>query len=280
MSADDAPTESKAPEALQFDRVETTSRGDVAASPGVTCTVCEKPVEVEYYTANGKPVCDGCRHVLTSAAATPRSAGPLIKAGIFGLGAAILGAAIYYAVIAIANLEIGIVAILIGYMVGYMVHKGAGGRGGRRFQILAVILTYWAVGLAYSPLAFKELTKDKSTSSLTSDSTRATSVTPSDSVSAAPVVADTARAASGVTTAKSSTDKEVSGREALMAVGALVLLVFALPALSIIGSLPMGLISALIIFIGMRQAWKMTATPELQISGPYKVGGGRAPVLR
>ena len=38
---------------------------------------------------------------------------------------------------------------------GLRVRKGAGGRGGRRFQILAVVLTYWAVGLAYTPLAFK-----------------------------------------------------------------------------------------------------------------------------
>ena len=70
----------------------------------------------------------------------------------------------------------------------------------------------------------------------------------------------------------------MSGSQALKALGALAVLVFALPVISVFGSLPFGLISALIIFIGMRQAWKMTATPELQISGPYKVGGGRAPV--
>jgi hypothetical protein len=41
--------------------------------------------------------------------------------------------------------------------------------------------------------------------------------------------------------------------------------------------MPMGLISALIIFIGLRQAWRMTGRPELVISGPYKVGTGPAP---
>jgi len=118
-------------------------------------------VGTQYYHVNDKPVCESCRGVVMSAAATPRTTGPLIRGGIFGLGAAIAGAAIYYAVIAIANLEIGIVAILIGYMVGYAVRKGAGGRGGRRFQILAVVLTYWSVGLAYAPLAFKQATKGK-----------------------------------------------------------------------------------------------------------------------
>jgi hypothetical protein len=41
--------------------------------------------------------------------------------------------------------------------------------------------------------------------------------------------------------------------------------------------MPMGLIGAFIIFIGLRQAWAMTAAPKLEISGPYKVGAGPAP---
>src|SRR4029450_6773668 len=81
-------------------------------------------------------------------------------AALFGLGAAIAGAILYYAVIAITNFEIGIVAIAIGFMVGWAVRKGAGGRGGRRFQVLALVLTYWAVGLAYTPITFKQMIED------------------------------------------------------------------------------------------------------------------------
>ena len=98
---------------------------------------------------------------MRSAAETPRGIIPFITAGVFGLGAGVVGAGIYYAVIAIANLEIGIVAILIGYMVGYAVRKGAGGRGGRRFQVLAVALTYASVALAYTPLAFNQAADDR-----------------------------------------------------------------------------------------------------------------------
>ena len=265
MSADEAPTERQEPEALQFDRVETSAPppGEDGAALDVTCVVCGKSVGAEYYTANGKPVCENCRQVALAASVTPRTVGPLLRAGIFGVGAAIAGAAIYYAVIAIANLEIGIVAILIGYMVGWAVRRGSGGRGGRRFQILAAVLTYWAVGLAYTPLAFKELTDKKgdgTTSSITADSTRAI---------APPSVNSTDEA--------SSTDKGSSGRDLLMALGGLALLMFALPVLSIVGSMPMGLISALIIFIGLRQAWVMTAPHVLEISGPYKVGAGPTP---
>ena len=254
MSVEDSSVGGDASSELQFDRVEATTPR--AESAGVICAVCGKSVGAEYYHANGKPICDQCRQIVTAAAATPRSIGPLVVAGLFGLGAAIAGAAIYYAVIAIADLEIGIVAILIGYMVGWAVRRGAGGRGGRRFQILAVVLTYWAVGRAYAPLAFKEIVKsDRSTP---------------DSTAVAESPADT-------TIIVNPSKSTVSGRDLAIAVGGVFLLIFALPVLSVFGSLPLGLISALIIFIGMRQAWNMTALPQLAISGPYKVGAGSTP---
>ena len=277
MSADDSPVGRDESQDLQFDRVETTTPGGAAgASLAVTCAVCGRSVGAEYYHANGKPICDACRHVVTAAAATPRSVGPLLTAGVFGLGAAIAGAAIYYAVIAIANLEIGIVAILIGYMVGWAVRRGAGGRGGRRFQILAVVLTYWAVGLAYTPLAFKELSKDRkvrATESLKSDSTAPAGPTIGERLG------DTTRATTAADSASKAvaSAKAMSGRDVAVAVGGLFILTFGLPLLSVFGSMPLGLISALIIFIGLSQAWRMTGRPALEISGPYRVGSGPAP---
>ena len=128
---------------LQFDRVIADPAASVApSSPTAACTACQTPIETEYYSINDHTVCRACRDSVETAAQTPRGAGPFVRAALFGLGAGIVGAAIYYAVIALANLEIGIVAILIGYMVGYSVRKGAGSGGGRRFQVLAVALTY------------------------------------------------------------------------------------------------------------------------------------------
>ena len=45
-----------------------------------------------------------------------------------------------------------------------------------------------------------------------------------------------------------------------------------LPVLVVWGSLPSGLISAFIMIIGMRQAWRMTAAPSVTVYGPYQVG--------
>ena len=97
--------------------------------------------------------------------------GSVREGGPVRLVAAIPGAILYYAVIAITNFEIGIVAIAIGYMVGWAVRKGAGGRGGRRFQVLALVLTYWAVGLAYTPLRSSRSTEEDKSPQKATDTT-------------------------------------------------------------------------------------------------------------
>jgi hypothetical protein len=249
------------PPDLQFDRVVTTSpsatepSSPATSQPSVACEGCHAPVHTEYYHVNGGIFCGSCRAAIEAAADTPRGLIPFLMAALYGLGAGIAGAAIYYAVIAIANLEIGIVAILIGYMVGYAVRKGARG-GGRRFQVLAVVLTYLSVAFAYTPLAIKGAMADGKagkTASATRDTASEDGRADRGSVPAAP-----------------------SGGRMLFALAAMFAVIAALPVLVVVGSLPMGLISAFIIFIGMKQAWRMTGTPRLDILGPYRVGADPA----
>jgi hypothetical protein len=259
-------------DALQFDRVVSSGAPDDASkSAGVACATCGSAITTEYFHVGSHPVCAPCRDLVQARFATPRGWGALAKAAVYGVGAAIAGAIIYYAVIAITNFEIGIVAILIGYMVGYMVRKGAGG-GGRRFQILALVLTYWSVGLAYSPIAFKGAEKAEKNAVPKTDSARAL---PRDSTAVA------ARGDSGITRSPAnatngtkSTSAPMTGSKFLIGIGAILFLTFVLPVLMVVGSMPSGLLSAIIIFIGLRQAWRMTAAPVLTVSGPYKVGSG------
>jgi hypothetical protein len=244
---------------LQFDRVETGPAN--APSPtgtSVECRACHSTIVTEYYTVNGHVCCERCRSTLEAAAETPQGIGPLARAGLFGLGAGIAGAAIYFAVIAIAHLEIGIVAILIGYMVGYSVRKGARGRGGLRFQVLAAALTYASVAMAYTPVVVREI------ASRNAQNAQATVAGGGDQ-----------RAVAEATSQAAGSGKP-SGARLVLAVGALLAFIAALPVMIVIGSLPFGLLSALIIFVGMRQAWRMTAAPWLDILGPYRVGATAA----
>ncbi|HEU4828187.1 MAG TPA: hypothetical protein VFT04_03225, partial [Gemmatimonadales bacterium] len=70
---------------------------------------------------------------------------------LYGLGGAVAGAALYYAILAITGYEIGLVAIAVGWLVGRAVQLGARNRGGWLYQGLAVILTYLAIVSTYIP---------------------------------------------------------------------------------------------------------------------------------
>src|SRR5262249_48688591 len=122
-------------------------------------------------------------------------------------------------------------------------------RGGRRFQVLAVTLTYLAVGLAYTPLAIRGAIESRAKTDA--------SATP--------------------TAAKDANGAAASRASLVKIVAVLAGFVVALPIIVIAGGFPASLISAAIIFFGMRQAWRMTGAPRLTITGPYRVGSSPAP---
>ena len=242
---------------LQFDTAIPSVPADAGShQQGVTCVACQRSILDKYYDANAQSVCESCRNEIALHAETPRGWGVLARAGLFGVVAAILGAILYYAVIAITDFEIGIVAIAIGYMVGYGVRVGTRGRGGRRFQVIALLLTYWAVGLAYTPFVFSALSNEDATQQASTNTTASADAPAPDAPDAldAPVESDASNP--------------------LLALAVLFALPFALPVLTIVSSLPGGLISAAIIAFGMHQAWRMTGVPHVVITGPYRIGAG------
>jgi len=238
-------------DALQFDRVvvEPSATAFRPAAGGVVCAGCQASIPTEYFDLGGHVVCQLCRQRFEMAAETPRGALPLLAAGACGLAAGIAGAIIYYSVIAIAHLEIGIVAILIGYMVGYAVRRGAGGRGGLRFQLLAVALTYLSVAFAYTPLVVSAVREHRAGQAVTAASGTRSGAAAGQRVPQAP------RPMGGV-----------------QLIAVLVAFVVTLPVAIVLGNLPSSLITVVIITIGMRQAWRMTAAPILEFRGPYRVG--------
>jgi hypothetical protein len=135
---------------LQFDKVE------YAPPPSLACAACQAALTDEYFQANGVNLCTVCAHALDK--------GPpgglltrLAKAGLLGFLAALAGGAIWYGVRAATGLEIGLVAILVGVLVGRAVRFGSGNAGGRSFQFLAVALTYFGVAVNYVPDMMKAM---------------------------------------------------------------------------------------------------------------------------
>jgi len=274
---------------LQFDRVSSAGKPG-AAPPGgpMRCSSCGQPLTDVYYHIAGKPICGACREKALAQIAQwqrgAKSGASMARAVVFGLGAALAGAAIYYAVMAFLNLEIGIVAILIGYMVGYSIRKATQNAGGRRYQVLAVALTYFAVAVAYSPFAIQGMLKGRE-----ARRSHASAVHRSDTVGGRTVIVidssgdihDSVPAGAEVAAGDSTgaADSATAGAHAtkdspslIVALGAMLVFIFALPVIAIVGSMPSGLISALIIGIGLRQAWRMTGAASIEIRGPFRVG--------
>jgi hypothetical protein len=267
---------------IQFDRAVSTSG---ATEAGVVCAQCERSIANVYFTLAQRPFCGSCKLKVEREYAATLTSGSFAKATVFGLGAAAAGAAVYYGVIAITNFEIGIVAILIGYMVGYAINRATRGGGARRYQVLGAALTYLAVGMAYLPLAIKGAREGAGEqTTVSSDSTRIAArdsdVVQAGSPAAAvdtAAVADTgaveadSSAAATAEAPEDSTSVRLAPTSFFKAMGVLVALVLALPVMVVFGSLPSGLISALIIGIGIRQAWRMTTAPDLSFAGPLRV---------
>ena len=132
---------------LQFLKAESSTRSPLAAQP---CVACRQPLTTTYYALGDKVLCPAC-HARVTGPLPGSSFVRLVKATLLGLGGGLVGAAIWYAVRRFLEMQIGLVAILVGFLVGQGVRKGSGNRGGAAYQTLAVVLTYFCVAMNYMP---------------------------------------------------------------------------------------------------------------------------------
>ena len=116
------------------------------------CTSCHQPLGDVYYTINGHVSCTRCKE---QAEAWQRGGGSpavrVFKAIALGSLGGLVGATVWYLVGHYGHVTIGVVAILVGYLVGNGVRRGSGYRGGTGYQILAVALTYLSIAAAHYP---------------------------------------------------------------------------------------------------------------------------------
>jgi len=70
------------------------------------------------------------------------------RAVIFGIVAALAAAVVDALFIGYTAITTGYLALLVGWMVGKGITLGSRGRGGRRYQVTAVVLTYLALAAA------------------------------------------------------------------------------------------------------------------------------------
>ena len=122
-----------------------------ATAGGDHCQYCHQPIGTIYYLANAARACPSCADKLRNPAAA------FGRAVLFGIGAAALGLALYAAFTIITHIAIGYASLAVGWMVAKAMVKGSGGVTGRRYQIVAGILTYAACTLASIPVLIYQM---------------------------------------------------------------------------------------------------------------------------
>jgi hypothetical protein len=129
---------------LQFERAE-------VPTTGVSCHACKQSIAAQYFQINGSPTCNACRDSVVKLLDVGFNPTDFAKALGLGSLAAVGGAALWYAVAYFTGYELGLIAIVVGVMVGKAIQWVIHGRGGLPFQILAITLTYGAIAIANVP---------------------------------------------------------------------------------------------------------------------------------
>jgi hypothetical protein len=253
----------------QFETVE------YAPTPG-NCVLCNQPISGKYYRVNGQQACSLC--VINNKMVTADKSSNYSRALVFGIGAAIVGMIGYAAFEIITGWIIGYVALAVGWLVGKAMLTGSKGFGGRKYQITAALLTYAAVSLAAIPVMISHISKEApdqaqvQTQPQQNETQRESEPAQgSGEVSTATPAADQKNASPDLTfpgdrkpAPKPQEPKMAFGK----AIGMLTLIGLASPFLELADPFH-GLIGLVILFVGIRIAWKMTAKPDLQVDGPF-----------
>jgi hypothetical protein len=123
-------------------------------TPELACTSCHTQISDQFYTASDHPYCLKCKtHIFDQ----KLGCGGYLPAAGIGLVAAVLGAVLDFSVTAATDTQYGMIALIMGAMIGWGVRKGSRGRGGRLFQLMAVALTYLAISWSLSSLVVREM---------------------------------------------------------------------------------------------------------------------------
>jgi hypothetical protein len=244
---------------LQFDSADPDHQ---SSASGAACAVCGEEIQVYYYEAAGRTVCRHCKARDEAANGSASAGRGMAGAAVFGAMGALAGAAIYLGILFATGYEVGLVAILVGWIVGKAVFVGSGRTGGRRYQVLATVLTYFAISVSYVPQMIGQMLEE-------SESRMAAIGDSLPEPAPAAAVEDDPAALADVEADRAS----VVDPGGIAAIAGLVGVTLAIaPVRVVVADFPGSLISVIIIGVGLLQAWQGAQRQRVAFTGPFKLG--------
>ena len=192
-----------------------------AAASGLECAGCGRQLSGSYFDINGMPTCEACRYRVEAEYAKGAGTRGFFKALLAGGLAAIAGFLLYWAIEEFTGIEFGLIAVVVGLMVGKAVRWGSSARGGWVYQTMAIALTYLAIASTYIPPLIKEARSEHQAKAA------ATTAPPGASNPAAAGTAAVSTAPSG-----GESEAPIGAADFLVALGAVLALAVALPFLA------------------------------------------------
>lgn len=221
------------------------------------CRICQQPTGGTYYRVKASVVCPSCAQKMRGAIPEDNHAA-FVRALAYGIGAAVAGLA-GYALIAILlqGWVISYMSIAVGWIVGTAMIKGSNGVGGRRYQVAAAVLTYAAVSMAAVPI-WIHFASDRHPQKQTQDQR---------------FVEEERKFGNDAEQQQTEEQPAPRPEKPRMSfgtwLGTVVLLGLASPFIQLSSSPLWGAIGLLILFWGVRIAWRITAGRHFEIYGPF-----------
>jgi len=197
-----------------------------------------------------------------------------LRAFLFGASAAVLGLVLYTTFGILVGVVAAYLSLGVGYLVGKAMMMGSRGVGGRRYQVMAVLLTYAAVTLSavpisvgyqirHEPAAVREMPWQMSggreeRAAKSADADRELQQEFGNSAASEPNIAENGRVSAGMQ----------PRRNVAAALGYVVLIGLASPLLQL-RDLVHGIIGLIILLVGICIAWRLTEAKPVQIVGPF-----------
>lgn len=209
------------------------------------CRICNRLLDAEYYHVNGQMACKIC--ALQASEGQPSDSHAAFMRGLLlGIGGAVIGLVLYSTVAIVTGWTIGYLGLAVGWLVGKGMIKGSNGIGGRRYQIVAVLLTYAAISMAAIPVGISYAIKHQHATA-----SKQANPFPGSIPSSQPAPRPKTEIHVGA----------LLGQRALWGLAS--------PFLEFTGNVGSAAIGLFILFIGLRIAWTMTGAKPLAVDGPY-----------
>ena len=128
---------------LQFDKA------DFGGQPTLTCASCKAPITSEYYQINGKIFCPSCRDQIAKFGTDELEVSRVLLAVAAGILGGFAGSLLYFAVAFFTGINLSLLAVVAGWLVGTAVRWASKFRGGPVYQGIALVITYVSVCTIY-----------------------------------------------------------------------------------------------------------------------------------